>query len=148
MLVQGGWAAYWGGAGQRPRTRSSLETESATRRVSEGIVTRCSPKSWTAEEASELMSCDRTPRDALPRGRVLKLRDSSSVFQTGLAQKRVRAHEPEHWNLTGHGEGLAMVIISESARSLKGGLAASGLRGVALGMVLRMVLALIGHRGG
>ena len=41
-----------------------------------------------------------------------------------------------------------MVIISESARSLKGGLAASGLRGVALGMVLRMVLALIGHRGG
>ena len=40
-----------------------------------------------------------------------------------------------------------MVIISESARSLKGCWAVSGLRGVAAAMVLRMVLAFIGHRG-
>ena len=40
-----------------------------------------------------------------------------------------------------------MVIVSESARSLKGFLASSGLKDLALTMVLRMVLAFIGHRG-
>ena len=40
-----------------------------------------------------------------------------------------------------------MVIVSESARSLKGFLASTGLKDLALAMVLRMVLAFIGHRG-
>ena len=40
-----------------------------------------------------------------------------------------------------------MVIISESARSLKGFVAKAGLKSLAAAMVLRMVLAFIGHRG-
>ena len=40
-----------------------------------------------------------------------------------------------------------MVIVSESARSLKGFLASTGLKDLALTMVLRMVLTFIGHRG-
>ena len=40
-----------------------------------------------------------------------------------------------------------MVIVSESARSLKGFIGKTGLRGLAQVMVLRLVLAFIGHRG-
>lgn len=40
-----------------------------------------------------------------------------------------------------------MIIVSESAASLKGFLVQTGLRELARGMVLRMVLAFIGHRG-
>ena len=40
-----------------------------------------------------------------------------------------------------------MVIVSESVRSLKGFIAKTGLRGLAQVMVLRLVLAFIGHRG-
>src|SRR4051794_31117836 len=44
-------------------------------------------------------------------------------------------------------EELAMVIVSESAAALKGFIARTGLSEVARGMMLRMVLAFIGHRG-
>ena len=40
-----------------------------------------------------------------------------------------------------------MLIVSESAPALKRFLAQTGLSEVSLGMVLRMVLAFIGHRG-
>jgi hypothetical protein len=44
-------------------------------------------------------------------------------------------------------EELAMVMVSESASPLKGFLANTGLPELARGMVLRMVLAFIGHQG-
>ena len=40
-----------------------------------------------------------------------------------------------------------MVIISESARTLKGFVGKTGLKSLAAAMVMRMVLALMGHRG-
>ena len=44
-------------------------------------------------------------------------------------------------------EGLALVMVAESVRTLKGFLALTELEPLALGMVLRMVLAFVWHRG-
>ena len=44
-------------------------------------------------------------------------------------------------------EGLALVMVAESVRTLKGFLALTELEPLALGMVLRMVLACVWHRG-
>src|SRR5262245_35370205 len=63
-----------------------------------------------------------------------------------LRKERALSHD---WILDYHQaqEELAMVIVSESAAALKGLLGQAGLTLVAREMVLRMVLAFIGHRG-
>ena len=50
-------------------------------------------------------------------------------------------------NYTQHGEGPAMIIVAESARSLKGYLAQCNVKERAVMMFMRLVLAFILHRG-